>query len=148
MRSFQSTDAPNYAPTFCQLSTCRCGHCWTLKIPRILVNHSSFCAFGERPWTFSEGCGRRGLVPQRGFEPLTHALRIRRSFWRCLSINVLRTPNAIFVGKRSGKSACAGTKVGTVICVSQTHHSHPGTNPPSRIIVPISRAVALSIARA
>jgi hypothetical protein len=31
--------------------------------------------------------------------------------------------NVIFVNETSGKSACAGTKVATIFCVSQTHRS-------------------------
>src|SRR5258708_7543441 len=85
---------------------------------------------------------------QRGFEPLTHALRIHRSIWRCLSINILRTPNAIFVGKTSRKSACGGTKVATVFCVNQTHRSRgPYSQSSLRIAVPIFRAAAPSVAR-
>jgi hypothetical protein len=58
-------------------------------------------------WTFS------WMVPQRGFEPLTHALRIRRSSARPISINMLRTPKAVYAFRRRSISACAGTKVAT-----------------------------------
>jgi hypothetical protein len=54
-------------------------------------------------------------VPQRGFEPLTHALRIRRSPARLISINTLRTPYAVQVEKTPRKSVCVGTKVATVL---------------------------------
>jgi hypothetical protein len=37
------------------------------------------------------------LVPQRGFEPLTHALRIRGSLPRPKSINNLRTRSTVYV---------------------------------------------------
>jgi hypothetical protein len=63
------------------------------------------------------------LVPQRGFEPLTHALRIRSSFAWSLPINILRTPNTICVDKTRGKTACAGTKVGTA--KAQYERTHP-----------------------
>jgi hypothetical protein len=39
------------------------------------LDYSVFCLFGGRIWTFLEVV----LVPQRGFEPLTHALRMRCS---------------------------------------------------------------------
>jgi hypothetical protein len=51
---------------------------------------------------------------QRGFEPLTHALRNRRSLPQLISINDLRTPNAVYVREEQRKSACAGTKLATV----------------------------------
>jgi hypothetical protein len=56
-----------------------------------------------------------GIDPERKCHVL--ARKIRRSLYRGLSINILRTPNAIFVGKTSGNSAWGGTKVVTVFCV-------------------------------
>jgi hypothetical protein len=45
---------------------------------------------------------------------MTHALRIRRPMARTLLINILRTSNAVYVLEKTGKPACAGTKVATV----------------------------------
>jgi hypothetical protein len=53
-------------------------------------------------------------VPQRGFEPLTHALRIRRSLLGVMRINNLRISGAVCAFKKRQISACAGTKVATV----------------------------------
>jgi hypothetical protein len=53
------------------------------------------------------------MVPQRGFEPLTHALRMRRSLLWIISINNLRIQGAVYGKEKRRKSACAGTKVAT-----------------------------------
>src|ERR1700690_2646430 len=65
------------------------------------------------------------MVPQRGFEPLTHALRIRRPLPRLISINILRALNAVYVSENLGKPACAGTKMATV----NVHSRHEKTRP-------------------
>src|SRR6267378_762461 len=62
---------------------------------------SCFLVFYGRLWTFLEV----DLVPQRGFKPLTHALRIRTSSARTISINMLRRPKAIYALKRRPMSA-------------------------------------------
>jgi hypothetical protein len=67
----ESDDAPSYAPNFVRLSRSESGHYRTIKA----FDYSFFCLFGGRIWTFLEVV----LVPQRGFEPLTHALRMQQA---------------------------------------------------------------------
>jgi hypothetical protein len=74
------------------------------------------------------GTDPSGSGAQRGFEPLTHALRIRRSLPCLIPINVLRTPTAICLNEKRRKSACAGTKVATVISVSPEHSAYGGAH--------------------
>jgi hypothetical protein len=71
----------------------------------------------REPYSFPLALGMMNggieMVPQPGFELGTHALRIRRSLARSISINVLDTSNAVHVWQKRGKSACAGTNVAT-----------------------------------
>ena len=59
---------------------------------------------------------------QSGFEPLTHALRIRGPLARAISINILDVPSVVYVHETPGKTACAGTKVATLAIVQTRLH--------------------------
>jgi hypothetical protein len=72
------------------------------------------------------------VSPMRGFEPLTHALRIRRSLARRIPINMLQTSKAVCPFKSRQISACASTKVATVKASGAASRSRPHLRRPWR----------------
>jgi hypothetical protein len=95
-------------------------------------------------WTSVDVLGR-GSGAQRGFEPLTRALRNRRSLPRLILINKLRTPIAVSAREKQRKSACAGTKLAAV---NSAVRENPSLHDVASIGTSMMRILPVMLARA